>query len=121
MRKALRQIAMTVAVAALVAAVPAFAQQASPQPAPEQKQDNKAPSGVASGELVNVDSTAKSILVKKTDGTEMKFAYGDDTEVVGADRGLSGLATMSGSEVRVNYTTKGAINVATKIEVRAKK
>lgn len=114
---------MTFAVAAIIGAVPSFAQQApaAPGPAPEQRQDAAKAPATVSGELVNVDSAAKTITVKKADATEMKFAYADDTEVVGADKGLSGLATMSGSEVRVTYTARGAANVATKIEVRAKK
>ena len=119
MRKALQQVAMTFAVAALIGAAPSFAQ--APSPAPEQKQDAAKAPATVSGELVSVDSAAKSITVKKADATEMKFTYAEDTEVVGADRGLSGLATMSGSEVRVTYTARGTANIASKIEVRAKK
>lgn len=121
MRKALQQLAMTFAVAAIIGAVPAFAQTPAPGAPPEQRQDAAKAPATVTGELVNVDSAAKSITVKKADATEMKFAYADDTEVVGADKGLSGLATMSGSEVRVTYSVKGTGNVATKIEVRAKK
>lgn len=45
----------------------------------------------------------------------------DATEILGADRGVSGLATMKGSSVTVTYQIHGTINAATKIEVSAKK
>jgi len=63
----------------------------------------------------------KTLVVKTMGDKEMTFAYTDQTEIVGADKGAAGLATMTGSPVTVHYTVRGTSNVAAKIEVRPKK
>jgi hypothetical protein len=40
--------------------------------------------------------------------------------VTGAQGGVAGLASASGRQVMINYTTKGADKIATSIEVAAK-
>jgi len=73
------------------------------------------------GELVNVNADAHTIRVKKADNSEVEFSYSPETEVLGADKGMNGLATLNGSEVTVHYTLHGKTNAAAKIEVTAKK
>jgi hypothetical protein len=51
----------------------------------------------------------------------MQFSYTDATRITGADKGVAGLATMTGSSLTIHYTKKGQDNVATEIEVQAKK
>ena len=70
----------------------------------------------ASGELVKVDVEAKSIAVKPASGPEVQFTFNDQTKVTGA-RDVAGLATMSGSQVRVTY---GSNRVATEIAIQPK-
>ena len=79
----------------------------------------QAQSASASGELQDVDAKASTITVKTADA-EMKFKYDEQTKVSGAQKGVAGLATMTGSQVTVQYKKDGATNIATSIEVRAK-
>jgi len=72
---------------------------------------------MASGELVKVDTAAKTISIKTEQGGDMKFNYNDATKVVGAD-GVAGPATTSGTKVVVKYRTQGQMLVATEIEVQ---
>jgi hypothetical protein len=76
---------------------------------------------VASGELVKVDTSAKTITIKTESDPEMLFSYTDATKVTGADKGVAGLATMTGSSLTIRYTKKGQDNVATEIQVQPKK
>jgi hypothetical protein len=73
------------------------------------------------GELTKVDTTAKTLSVKASDGAEMQFSYNDQTEVSGAQEGVAGLATKTGSQVTVHYTEKDGAKTATKIEVSSAK
>jgi hypothetical protein len=72
----------------------------------------------ASGELLSVDSKASTLSVK-TASAEMTFKYDNDTKISGATKGVSGLATMAGSQVTVSYKKDGASNIATSIDVKA--
>lgn len=96
-------------------AIPTFAQDSggarAQQPA----------ASVASGELVKVDTSAKTIVIKTESEPQMQFSYTDATKITGADKGVAGLATMAGSSLTVRYTKKGQESVATEIEVQAKK
>jgi hypothetical protein len=51
----------------------------------------------------------------------MQFTYNDRTDVTGAKEGVAGLASMKGSQVTVHFNKEGSNNVATKIEVSAKR
>ena len=101
-----------------VAAGAASAQQSSREP--QQKQD-VAQMLTVTGELVDVNADANTIRVRKTDNSEMDFSYSPETEILGADKGMSGLATLKGSEVTVHYTLHGKTNAAAKIEITPKK
>ena len=59
------------------------------------------------------------LTIKPTEGAEQKFQYNDSTKVTGARGGVAGLATQSGKEVTVHFTSQGANRVATEIEVQA--
>jgi hypothetical protein len=76
---------------------------------------------VASGELVKIDTSAKTIVIKTESEPQMQFSYTDATKITGADKGVAGLATMTGSSLTIHYTKKGQDNVATEIEVQPKK
>jgi len=105
-------IALTVIL--LIAGATTFAQDAGggrQQPA----------ASVASGELVKIDTSAKTIVIKTDSEPQMQFSYTDATKITGADKGVAGLATMTGSSLTIHYTKKGQDNVATEIEVQAKK
>lgn len=106
-----------IAAAAIVAFVglplAASAGQAPPAGAPPAAQ---AQAASASGELVKVDATAKSITVK-ADGRDQEFTFNDQTKITGA-QGAAGLATMEGSQVTVMYSKD---RVASEIRVTPKK
>jgi uncharacterized protein YdbL (DUF1318 family) len=76
---------------------------------------------VASGELVKIDTSAKTIVIKTESDPQMQFSYTDATKITGADKGVAGLATMTGSSLTIRYTKKGEDNVATEIVVQPKK
>ena len=71
---------------------------------------------VIDGELTKVDATAKTLSVKDSKGQEMEFRYNDQTQISGAEGGVEGLATKSGTPVRVHYDA--ASKTATKIEIK---
>ena len=87
--------------------------------APPQQTREKAPDPVT-GNLLSSNADSKTFVVK-TGETEMKFSFSEDTAVVGADKGASGLAAISGATVTVTYQIHGTANVATKIEIVKKK
>lgn len=78
------------------------------------------PTQTAQGELLDVDSKASTFTIKTPAG-EMSFRYSDSTKVTGAQKGVSGLATMTGSEVTVMYRKQGQINHAASVDVRVAK
>src|SRR5262245_27660786 len=73
----------------------------------------------AQGELLDVDNKASTFTIKTQSG-EMSFRYNDETKVTGAQKGVSGLATMTGSQVVVMYRKDGQVNFATSIDVKGK-
>jgi hypothetical protein len=129
-------LATSVALALTLGIAPAFAQgqapppspapqvqapppSAAPQAQPERAQPAKDPAPV-SGDLVSVDSTAKSITVKLANGNEEKFTYNDTTEITGAKDGAAGLATMKEGRVTVHFKEDAATRskLATRIIVQ---
>jgi hypothetical protein len=107
--------ALALAAVLLIAlAVPTFAQDGGARP-------QQPAASVASGELVKIDTSAKTIVLKTESNPEMQFSYTDATKVTGADKGVAGLATMTGSSLTIRYTKKGEDNVATEIAVQPKK
>jgi hypothetical protein len=126
MRK-LQRAAMLTAVVALIGSMPALPLHASPvdqagqSPTAREGQGQTAREPVAVvGELTRVNPDAKTIGVKTANGAEMMFNYTDMTTVVGAEKNIAGLATLSGAQVTVNYRVEGSSNIATSIEVRNK-
>jgi len=73
------------------------------------------------GQLAKVDASAKTISVKGTGDMDMVFAYTEQTQVVGPQKDVQGLASQAGAPVRVTYRDAGANHIATKIEVAEKK
>jgi Cu/Ag efflux protein CusF len=106
-------IAAAVVVAFVGLPLTAGAGQAPPAGAPPAAQ---AQAASASGELVKVDATAKSLTIK-ADGRDEQFTFNDQTKITGA-QGAAGLATMEGSQVTVMY---GKDRVASEIRVTPKK
>ena len=82
------------------------------QPALAQAQEGQ----IFEGELTKVDATAKTLSVKSSKGQEMEFRYNDQTQISGAEGGVEGLATKSGTPVIVHYDATS--KTATKIEIR---
>jgi hypothetical protein len=104
-------------VALSITAAPALTQQKPSAPAAEQQK--KEPPAPVIGELLAVDDKARTIVVKTGD-TEMKFSYSEQTEIIGADKGMEGLAGKGGTVVKVTYDEHGTANVALRIEVSQK-
>ena len=100
----------------------AFAQQPPPAQAPEQTQRAKAPAPI-SGELTNVDTTAKTLTVKSAEGSEVTFKYTDATDISGSKDGPAGLATMKNAKVTVHFTedAKDQSKTATRVIVQTAK
>jgi hypothetical protein len=73
------------------------------------------------GELSRVNPQSMTFSVKSASGAEMLFKYDERTIVTGAENNVAGLATSNGSEVTVTYRNDNAGNMASKIEVHAKR
>lgn len=107
MQKARRILVVAAAFAVLFVALPALAQQGA---------------AVQQGELVRVDTSARTITISTPQDTpegDMQFRYTDQTKVVGADGQVAGLATRSGARVSITYVQRNNENVATEIQVHA--
>jgi hypothetical protein len=125
MRTSTRRFVTMLGSLAFVAALSlsAFAQAPAAQAPAAQPAASQAPAGqaqkseTAKGELKSVD-TDKMTLTLASGET---FQFTSSTKVSGAQGGVAGLASMSGREVTINYTTKGADRVATAITVAAEK
>ena len=105
MLTAKRMIIALAAVVLVAGAMPALAQEAS----------------MAQGQLVRVDTRANTIEIKTASGSDMQFRYTDQTKITGASEGVSGLATMAGADVTVQYTKQGQDNIASAITVNPRK
>jgi len=112
------QIKGWIAAAALVAfvALPLAASAGQAAPPADPPSAAQAQASSASGELVKVDATAKSITIK-AGGKDELFTFNDSTKITGA-QGAAGLATMEGSQVTVMYSKD---RVASEIRVTPKK
>jgi len=116
-------VAVALSAAPLMAQTPAPAPQPEPQreapatpaPAPEQAQQSMS----VEGELLRVDAEAKQFWVRSADG-EKQFSFNDETEITGEDQNVEGLATMTGTRVKVDYKAEGTTAVATKIAIQAR-
>jgi hypothetical protein len=86
-----------------------------------QQEPSKTEPASITGELTKVNPQAMTFSVKSASGAEMLFKYDDKTIVTGSETNVAGLATSSGSEVTVSYRNDSAGNMASKIEVHAKR
>ena len=111
-----RMLSVLAALMLLVGTAQLFASQEQPQQ-PQQPQQRPTMQTVQ-GELGNVDVDKKTLTVKTSAGADMVFSYTEDTEVIGAQQGVAGLATKAGSPVVVHYTSSGDSKIAKKIEVK---
>ena len=82
--------------------------------------DHKMASKKIEGELLSVDDATKTLSIRTKDGSEVKVAYNEQTQISGATDQAAGLATAAGSKVKVETSGEGASAVATKITVEAK-
>ena len=73
----------------------------------------------ASGELLRVDSNAKTFTIKSDEGKEMDFYYSDQTVVVGGEKGVQGLSSQTGSKLAVFYTEAEGKRQAVRIEIKS--
>jgi hypothetical protein len=108
MSKVTRTRFLSVVMAAILSV--ASAANAQTQDAPAEQ-----PSSIQ-GELLAVDLEAKTIDVKVGEQTA-QFWYTDATEVVGAQEGIAGLATVEGARVLVQFIEADGRRTATRIEV----
>ena len=76
---------------------------------------------IMSGQLLNVDRTAKLISVSGPDKKETIFNYNDDTQVISPDRTIQGLGGKPGAEVRVRYREDRGLKLALSIELVEKR
>lgn len=104
-------------VGATLIASPMAAAQQPQQPPSEQRAKSPEP---VTGEIVSINTETKTLVVKTTPDSDMKFTFSEETEIVGADKGTEGLATKTGSVVTVTYDVHGTANIALKIEVKPK-
>jgi hypothetical protein len=86
--------------------------------APDTQAPAQAQTQTAKGELLQVDTEKMTLSIKSADGAELDFAYNSQTEIIGAQKGVQGLATAAGSKVTVSYTMSGETKTATKVEVQ---
>jgi hypothetical protein len=106
------------ALMAVISGAPLMAQQ-PPQQQPGQAEKAKDPSP-ATGELIALDDQARTFAIRTEADMEMKFSYTEQTEIVGADKGVAGLSPKTAPRLVVHYGVHGTANTATKIEVVAK-
>ena len=81
-------------------------------------QEKAAEPKVFEGQLTKVD--AKAISVKGATGPEMMFAYDDQTQVIGAEKNIQGLAGKTGTPLKVTYRQDKGSNQAIRIEILEK-
>jgi hypothetical protein len=115
---------------AVVLAAPVSAQTQSPTPQPSAQAPAPAAGQAAQplrspveGELVSVDTMAKKITIKPLTGADLVFTYNDKTDISGAEKDASGLATMKEGRVTVHFTedAQTKAKTATKVIVEPKK
>jgi hypothetical protein len=85
--------------------------------APAQPPAQTAQAQTFQGSLVKVDPEARTITAKATDNKEWQFSYTDQTEVVGPEKTIQGLAGKSGTSLKISYMVERGANRATRIEM----
>lgn len=105
----------------VLAAVPMLVATATFAQEPGKGRPPQETASIATGQLVKVDASAKTIVIRTQAGSDMQFSYTDDTRVSGADQGVAGLGTLTGTPVAVHFLRKDQVNLATQIVVQKKK
>jgi hypothetical protein len=105
------------------AQTPTSTPQAQAQPPAGQERASQQLRSPVEGDLVSVDTTAKTITIKPLTGADLEFTYTDKTEISGAQKDAAGLATMKEGRVTVHFTedAQTKAKTATRIIVAAKK
>ena len=75
---------------------------------------------VFEGQLISVDTAGKILTLRGGENREMRFTYTDQTQVVGPDTSVQGLAGRSGTQLKIHYTSEQGTNRATRIEINEK-
>jgi hypothetical protein len=115
-----------------VLATPTSVSAQTPPPAPPSVQPAQTPAqppaatqlrSPVEGDLVSVDTDAKSITIKPATGANLVIAYTDTTEISGATKDAAGLATMKDARVTVHFSENAQTKAktATRIIVQPKK
>ena len=120
--KLIRTLGLTTALAAglfIGGVAPVSAQQ--DQKTPDESRGKREEPASITGELTRVNPASMTFSVKSASGAEMLFKYDERTIVTGAETNVAGLATSNGSVVTVTYRNDNAGNMASKIEVQAKR
>src|SRR5262245_34011836 len=99
-------------------ALPALAQEAA---ASQASGAQAAQETSVKGELVRVDTTAKTISIRaEGSNSPTVFAYSDSTKVSGAGDSITALSSLAGSAVTIHFTKQTPNNMATRVEVAKK-
>jgi hypothetical protein len=120
MRRLQTQVMAASAALVLMLGVAPLLAQDTKAPPPAQSQSQAQEAKTAQGQLMRVDSDARTLTIQSAQGTPMVFRYTEDTKVVGADKGVAGLATMNGAQVTVHFVQRDKDNIASEIEIRQK-
>jgi hypothetical protein len=117
--KMIKGMFVGVAVAATIGwVVPALAQEAA---ASQAAGAQAAQETTLKGELVRVDTTAKTISIRaEGSNSPTVFAYSDGTKVSGAGDSITALSSLTGSPVTIHFTKQTPNNMATRVEVAKK-
>ena len=69
------------------------------------------------GTLVSVNADSHMLIAKDADNKETRFMWADDTQVIGPEKTIQGLAGKTGAKLTINYKVERGQNQATRIEV----
>lgn len=106
------------ALALIGSALPALAQEAAGSQAAGAQ---AAQESTVKGELVRVDTTAKTIAIRaEGSNSPTVFAYSDGTKVSGAGDSITALSSLAGSHVTIHFTKQTPNNMAVRVEVTKK-
>ena len=117
-------MAVVLATPATVSAqTPPSTPQTQAQPAPGQERAPQALRSPVEGDLVSVDTAAKTVTIKPLTGADLVFTYTDKTEISGAQKDAAGLATVKEGRVTVHFTedAQTKAKTASRIIVEPKK
>lgn len=71
------------------------------------------------GELVDVNPTAETLIVRNSAGEALQFTYNAQTEVSGGVENAQNLSEAKGSEVSIEYRKQEDMNLALRITIQS--